>query len=74
MSSKFRASDVPLCPFIIWDYWDDYSIVDNSDSDFMEFVLLNNYQQMVTGPTHQPGNILDLVFANRNSVFDITPS
>ena len=52
--------------------WDDYSIPDNSDSEFMEFVLLNNYQQMVTGPTHQSGNIIDLVFANRNSVLALS--
>ena len=44
--------------------WRDHTS-DRNCENFVQCVLDNNFEQLVTFPTHVRGNILDLVFANR---------
>ena len=44
--------------------WDEFTS-DRNCENFLQCTLDNNFQQLVTFPTHVRGNVLDLIFANR---------
>ena len=68
--SKAKCDNVIICgdfnmPKIDWN-----SMTESTTSEyplFLEMLTKNGYEQIITSPTHQSGNILDCVFINYGS-------